>query len=207
MLVVPRVTAGYRSRSRDGVVAIGRKQLAIYTRRRWAALLLFSASSLFAAGCTGHDEVTINYEQIGACNGFNNGSGATSAGPKAAYVVFRISTIANTDTQARTFDFDPNRLFINVQPRAYTSTQLNLAQLNPFYATSRTVAAGATEALNGAVIAVVPTVAENGASEANNTNYFLLYDGVSGTQGIVLVKANPQQTSWPQIEDCTRISY
>lgn len=177
-------------------------------RQGLAVFLMVMAVALVAADCEqAHDVVTINYEQIGACNGFSSGSGATSAGPNAAYVVFRVSTIENTDSAPRTFDFDPNKLFINASPRAYTSTQLNLAQLNPFYATSRTVAPGATEALNGAVIAIVQTVAANGASEANNTSYFLLYDGGSGGQGVTLIKANPDQTSWPQIEDCTQITY
>jgi hypothetical protein len=26
-------------------------------------------------------------------------------------------------------------------------------------------------------------------------------------QGVTLIKGNPDQTSWPQIEDCTQISY
>lgn len=173
-----------------------------------AIALAAVALPLIAADCEPtRDVVTIRYEQIGACNGFSTGSGATSVGPNAAYVVFRVSTIENTDSAARTFDFDPNKLFINQDPRAYTSTQLNLAQLNPFYATSRTVAPGATENLNGAVIAVVETAAPNGASEANNTSYSLLYDGGSGSQGTVLTKANSGQTSWPQIEDCTQITY
>jgi hypothetical protein len=178
-------------------------------RQGLAVLLLILGVALVAADCEpAHDVVTINYEQIGACNGFSTGSGATSAGPNAAYVVFRVSTIENTDTAPLTFEFDPNKLFVNsTTPRAYTSTQLNLAQLNPFYATSRTVAAGATEALNGAVIAVVSTVAANGASEANNTSFSLLYEGGSGSQGTTLIKANPDQTSWPQIEDCTQITY
>lgn len=177
-------------------------------RQRLDVLLLVMAIPLVAAECeTAHDVVTIRYEQIGACNGFSAGSGATSAGPNAAYVVFRVSTIENKDSAARTFEFDPNKLFVNVTPRAYTSTQLNLAQLNPFYATSRTVSPGAIETLNGAVIAIVETVAVNGASEANNTSYFLLYDGGSGGQGVTLIKANPDQTSWPQIEDCTLITY
>jgi hypothetical protein len=179
-----------------------------YRQPALAIALVAISLPLIAAECEpAHDVVTIRYEQVGACNGFSSGTGATSAGPKAAYVVFRISTVENTDSAARTFDFDPNKLFINADPRAYASTQLNLAQLNPFYAPSRTVAAGATESLNGAVIAIVSTVADNGASEANTTAYALLYDGGPGSQGVTLIKANPNKTSWPQIEDCTQITY
>ena len=81
-----------------------------------------------------------NYEQIGACNGFNDGQTATTAGANAAHLVFRVSSVDNKDTNARDFEFDPNRLFVNLQvPRAYTRTTLRLAQLNPFYATARHV--------------------------------------------------------------------
>jgi hypothetical protein len=178
-------------------------------RQGLAAFLLILGLGLVAADCEpANDTVTIHYDQIGACNGFGTGSGGTSSGPNAAYEVFRISTIENTASSARTFDFDPNKLFVNsTSPRAYTSTQLNLAQVNPFYATSRTVAPGATESLNGAVIAIVQTSATNGASEANATSYNLLYEGGSGAQGVNLIKGNPDQTSWPQIEDCTQIIY
>src|ERR1051326_4676335 len=51
-----------------------------------------------------HDLVTIRYEQVGACNGFDNGGGITSAGPNAAYVAFRISSIVNTESGARDFN-------------------------------------------------------------------------------------------------------
>ena len=49
------------------------------------------------------DIVTIHYRQLGACNGFGNGTNVTSAGPKAAYVAFRISTVGNTDSCAAGF--------------------------------------------------------------------------------------------------------
>lgn len=180
---------------------------------RLALTVLVLIASLLAIGwnsCNStptNDVVTIRYQQLGACNGFNNGSGVTSVGPKHAYVAFKISTIENKDSGARDFNFDPNRLYIDQTPRAFTSTQLNLAQLNPFYATSRFVAKGTTETLNGAVIAVVSTVATDGASEANKTSYFLLYDSPAGGQGVTLVKANPSQTTWPNTPDCTNIIF
>ena len=159
-------------------------------------------------GTPSNNTVTINYEQIGACNGFNNGSGVTSAGPKAAYVIFRVSTIENKDSAAVDFTFDPNLLFINgSSPRAFASTHLNLAQINPFAAKPRFVAKGTTETLNGAVIAVVSTAATDGASEANNSSYFLLYDTPSGAPGVVLAKKDPSRTSWPSTPDCTNIIF
>jgi hypothetical protein len=123
-------------------------------------------------------------------------------------VVFRISSISNKDSAAQDFNFDPNRLFVNgTSPQAFASTRLNLAQLNPFAVTSRFVGKGTTETLNGAAIAVVPTAANDGASEANNSSYTLSYDNPSGGQGVVLVKKDPSRTSWPSTPDCTSINY
>jgi hypothetical protein len=168
-------------------------------------------SGVALSNCNGtpsQNIVTINYEQVGACNGFNNGSGVTSAGPKAAYVIFRISSINNKESAAQDFNFDPNRLFVNgTSPRAFASTHLNLAQLNPFAVTSRFVAKGTTETLNGAAIAVVPTAANDGASEASKTSYMLAYETPSGGQGVVLSKKDPSRTSWPLTPDCTNIIY
>jgi hypothetical protein len=172
-----------------------------------AALVL--AAALMATGCNNptNDLVTIHYKQLGSCNGFNNGSGVTSAGPNRAYATFRISTVANKDSSARDFNFDPNRIYINESPRAFTSTHLNLSQLNPFYATARFVSKGTTETINGAVIAVVSTAAADGASEANKTSYLPLYDTPAGGQGVVLVKDNSTQTTWPSTPDCTNIIF
>lgn len=168
--------------------------------------LLLALSS--CSGTPTNNIVTINYEQVGACNGFNSASGLTTAGPKAAYVIFRVSSIENKGSTAQDFTFDPNRLFINgSSPRAFASTHLNLAQINPFVATSRFVAKGTTETLNGAVIAVASTVASDGASEANNTSYFLDYDTPPGGQGVALAKKDPGRTSWPSTPDCTNIIY
>jgi hypothetical protein len=159
-------------------------------------------------GTPSQNIVTINYEQVGACNGFNNGSGVTSVGPKAAYVIFRISSIDNKGSAAQDFNFDPNRLFVSgTSPQAFASTTLNLAKINPFAVKSRFVAKGTTETLNGAAIAVVSTAANDGASEANNSSYTLAYEIPSGGQGVVLVKKDPSRTSWPSTPDCTSINY
>lgn len=170
------------------------------------AMILFI---IIAAASCNHDTVTIHYEQIGACNGFNNGGGATSAGPNAAYAIFRITTIENTDASAKDFNFDPDRIYINgTSPRAFTSTHLNLSQINPFYATAKLVLKGTTAPANvGAVIAIVSTSAADGASEAKNISYFLSYDTPSGGQAVNFIKANPNQSSWPSTPDCTSIIY
>jgi len=92
-------------------------------------------------------------------------------------------------------------------PRAFASTSLTLASINPFAAKPRFVAKGTTETLNGSVVATVSTAAADGASEANNSSYFLLYDTPAGGQGVVLVKKDPNRTSWPSTPDCTNIIF
>ena len=155
-----------------------------------------------------NDVVTINYEQVGACNGFENGSGVTSAGPRAAFVIFRISNIVNNASAARNFDFDPNLLFINgSSPREFASTTLNLAKLNPFAVQARFVAKGTTETLNGAAVVTASTVAVDGASEANKSSYMLAYETPAGGQGVALAKKDPARTSWPSTPDCTDVIY
>jgi hypothetical protein len=170
-------------------------------------LILVACLAMIGCNTAFHDVVTIHYKQLGACNGFGNGTNVTSAGPKAAYVAFRISTVENKDSAPRDFNFDPNRVFVDVSPRAFTNTQLNLAQFNPFYAKARLVAKGTTETINGAVIAVVSTTASDGASEANKTAYLLLYDVPAGSQGVVMAKDNASQTTFPSTPDCTNIVF
>lgn len=174
-----------------------------------ASLLLIGC--LMMTGCppgtAANDIVTIHYKQLGACNGFATSTTATSAGPKAAYVAFKISDIVNKDTGAKDFNFDPNRIFVDVSPKAFTNTTLNLAQFNPFYAKARLVAKGTTETINGAVIAVVSTTAVDGASEANKTAYLALYDVPAGGQGVVMAKANAAQTTFANTPDCTTLSF
>ncbi len=178
------------------------------TYLRWTGAALLT-TFLSVTGCNNptNDLVTIHYKQLGSCNGFNNGGGVTSAGPNRAYATFRISTVENNGSSARDFNFDPNRIYIDQSPRAFTSTHLNLSQFNPFYAVARLVSKGSTETINGAVIAVVSTSTADGASEANKTSYQLLYDTPTGGQGVVLVKDNSSQTTWPATPDCTTIIF
>ena len=176
--------------------------------KRFAVATLVLAAGLMAAGCNPSNElVTIHYKQLGSCNGFNNGGGATSAGPNRAYATFRVANIENKDSAARDFNFDPNRIYIDQSSRAFTSTQLNLSQFNPFYAKARFVPKGTATAINGAVIGVVSTSAADGASEANKTSYTLFYDTPAGGQGVALVNDNPTQTTWPSTPDCTTIAF
>ena len=88
------------------------------------------------------------------------------------------------------------------------SSSLSLTRdLGVFAAVPVTVAKGKSQGNNGITVTVVPTVAANGASEANNTSYFLLYDTPTPSLGVVLVKKNPSQTSWAQTDNCLAIQF
>ena len=176
------------------------------------AAILLSLGCLLLIACPPtppNNVVTINYEQLGACNGLSTGGGGASAGPNQAYVAFKVSTIVNTESAAQDFNFDPNKAYVNgTSPRAFVNnTSGVMPVLNPFLAKSRFVAKGTTETLNGSLIAVVSTGAADGASEANNTSYFLVYDTPAGGQGVSWVKKDPSRTSWPYTPDCTTIVY
>lgn len=159
-------------------------------------------------GCSGPDPkpiATIKYHQVGGCNGYLQGNDAVSVGPHAAYVVFNIESIDNTQPSSD-FNFDPSRLFINEGSREFVDPRLRFARdLSVFGTVPVTVPHGQIRTLNGFSIVVVSTTSENGSIEANRTNYFLLYNTQSTDPGILLNKTNSSQTSWPQTDDCRLI--
>jgi hypothetical protein len=160
-----------------------------------------------AVGCAGTAQVT--YRQVGACNGWVSGDVTHSAGPNAAYTVFQVTSVDNSNGKAA-FTLDPSKLAVNAggaKPlSAALTTELasavKIAPLSPI-----TVAAGQKQSASGYGVAVVPTVNANGAVEANATSYFLIYQGTSTDPGVLLTKQDPGRTSWPVTEDCKKISY
>ena len=138
---------------------------------------------------------TIKYHQVGACNGYLQGNNAVSVGPNAAYVVFKIEAV--NDTQPSTdFHFDPSRLYINQSTRRFVDPSLMFAQdLGVFATVPVTVPHGNIVGINGYSIVVVSTSNANGSAEASQISYFLLYDTQSADPGSVLDKTNATQTS------------
>lgn len=65
------------------------------------------------AGCS--PLATIKSHQVGACNDHQTGNTVVAVGKNAAYVVFKIESIDNTQTGVD-FHFDPERLYINQSP-------------------------------------------------------------------------------------------
>jgi hypothetical protein len=145
---------------------------------------------------------TIKYHQVGACNGYQRGSGIVSVGPNAAYVVFKIEAIDNTKPNID-FHFDPARLFINQSTRHFVDPGLTFAQdLGVFGTVPVTVPHGSVIGLNGFSIVVVSTSSSNGSVEANQTAFSLSYDTQSTDPGVLFDKTNVAQTTWPQTDNC-----
>lgn len=168
--------------------------------------LAIPAALVFLAGCPSgsNGTVTIRYEQLGACNGYRDGNNVVSAGPSAAYVLFRISEIDNRNGKTG-FQYDPAKVFVNgSQPRAHVDTSLMLAQKIGKLGTSpATVSAGQHLAHNGYAVAVVATAASPDPQlEANATNYFLAYEPGSNGPGVLLDKKNSGQTQYSGAQDC-----
>jgi len=152
--------------------------------------------------------VTINYHQVGACNGYVNSFGGVSAGANFAYVIFGIESI-DASLSTSNFAFDPTLLFVHQATDDFfdPSLQLYTDILGPFAAIATTVTKGtdlkfSTNAYGATVVA---TVNSNGAIEANNTAYFLRYKAAASDPTIIMVKTDSSRTSWPLTEDCTTI--
>jgi hypothetical protein len=181
-------------------------------------LALYSLMALLSTAATcppTQSPVTVKYDQVGACNGYQQTSGpggagpanTISAGPNAAFVVFRVVTLDNSKS-AMPFNFDPERMFLTgSSPREHVSTSLSLARdIGVFAATAVTVPARMNQGNNGIAVMRVSTAAANGASEANNTNYLLTYDSAAG-ESVFLDKRNATQGVFPQTDDCRGIRF
>lgn len=147
---------------------------------------------------------TIRFEQLGACNGYKDGFNTVSAGPNAAFVLFKISNIDNTNGKVN-FSYDPTKLCVSSSsPPACVSTTLSLAQkIGVLGTTATTVSAGKDLPQNGYGVIAVPTSASTDPQiEANKVNYFLTYATGSGDPGVLLDKKNSSQTQYQGAQDC-----
>ena len=159
--------------------------------------------TLLAACQNPNGIATIRFEQLGACNGYVDGFNTVSAGPSAAFVLFRINTIDNKNGTVP-FNYDPGKVCLSSSASSCVSTTLSLAtKIGALGTTSTTVAAGQVLPHNGFAVIAAPTASSPDPQiEANKTNYFLTYNGSSAEPGIVLEKKNSGQTVYPGLPDC-----
>jgi hypothetical protein len=170
-----------------------------YTFRALLPLLLL------ATACPRNQSlVSVNYSQLGACNGYQDGDTVVSAGPNAAFVVFRVSNVDATQS-TQDFSFNPTLLYVNPPP-TYVDDNLSLAKRLGIIPPT-VVPHGQVVGINGFAVTTVSTVNPNGAVEANQTSYFFDYKTGASDPSVLLTKQNPKQTTWPLTENCLAISY
>ena len=182
-----------------------------HIRIRTLNLLVLSLAGVVLSGlssCNPKGTATITFHQVGSCNGWNDGTSLYSAGPNAAYVVFKVHSIDNTQGKVN-FAFDPAKMWVNAgSPKPHMDPNLSLAKFMGVFALVPTnIPQGKTVGLDGFSVAVVQTANANGAVEANQTTYSLGYDTGSSDPGVLFVTDKtwvplPQPTL-----DCTTITY
>lgn len=150
------------------------------------------------------DVATVSYSQVGACSGFKTPVNLVSAGPGAAFLAFRVSVINNAGSKIP-FHFDPAKMFVDQSSRQFVDGNLALPPTpGAIRAQPVTAPAGASAVpVNGFAFTVVTTSNQDGAAEANQTSYFLLYDRGPGDPGVVMSKTNAHTLSFQNTEDCT----
>lgn len=144
----------------------------------------------------------VQYEQVGACNGYVDGNTVVSAGAAGAFVLFRILTLDNRNGNL-TLNYNPERVCLTSSSQC-VSTSLHLAQKIGVLGTSTvTVPPGKLIQHNGFAVIRVPTsISPHPSAEASQVNYVLHYNGSSSEPGVHLDKKNHNQTPYVSISDC-----
>ena len=162
-----------------------------------------------ATTATSSSPVIITYHQTGACNGYATGSGAVSAGPNAAFVVFGIEKFDNSGGTAA-FAFDPTKLFVQQAVRDFVDPGLSIYRdiFGPFAAVATTVPKGGVIpfSVSAQNALVVQTTNPDGSTEANQTPFFLKYNASATDPTVLLTKSDASRTSWPNTQDCKTIT-
>ncbi len=206
------------------------RQKRVFSRRAVETLccVLGLASVALVSSCTSGPPptATINYKEVSVCGGSTDGTV-----PNLVVLVFEITSISNEGSNAVTFNFNPQLLYMKADDpdpklnsggvdHASTSEQGNPgslpggSKLNPGstgltlsrapfggYAREQTVAAGSTVTVNaGVVVLEVVTPGGPAIPADNTTDFHLLYAPPSGSEGVLLLKANGSVTDSPAVE-------
>ena len=155
-------------------------------------LAALGVATVFLPGCSSVD--TLSYRQLGACNG--SGRTRTFAGVNQAYVLFSLDTLT-VPAGASAFTLDPTKFYTidGLGNHRYYDPNVNMnnQELGPFKVQDFPAPANNSTAplslnLNAYLFIVVGTTASDGASEANQSQYTLYYNGPNG---ILLTKTPP----------------
>jgi len=186
-----------------------------------APLALLSLAGLSGCSLGPPPIATIAYSQVGACNGYASGSGATAPRPNTAYVVFKIQSIDNTRSHVA-LELVPVRLYVDQSTekamfeetttfdRRYVSDDGRFTRgLGLTGLTQQVIPAGRKVDIDAFAVVEVKTATANGAEEAHHTAYSLSYDPEMGEveffaapPKILLTETNAAERAWPQVEDC-----
>lgn len=176
-------------------------------------------SAALVSGCgPGPATATVNYNEASVCPGTSSGNDGLA---NAVILVFEITSISNGGSSA--FTFNPKLLYMNADDpdlnaggvdhagtseRADPGSSPGNGGLNPGsagltlggasfggFAREQTVAGGSTVTANAGVVVVeVDTHDGPAMAEMNTTDYHLLYAAPSGSEGVLLMKANGSVT-------------
>lgn len=90
------------------------------------AVLMVPPSTFALVGCTStNGRATINFTQVGTCNGWNDRQTKHSAGPTMVFVVFKVLSIDNTLGKVD-FIFDPSKMTVNVGSQPHVDSSISL---------------------------------------------------------------------------------
>lgn len=174
--------------------------------RAGLCFVLALASTVLLSSCTPVALATVNYTEVSVCTA--NGGNNPDAPDTLIILVFEITSISNTDSNATSFTFEPNLLYVNgdnghdyAATSEATASGLNLSGAPFGFARTQTVSAGSTASVNAGVVVTV-TVAPNSSSinDANTTNYTLLYATPAGSEGVIPVKTNNNAARYPTVQ-------
>jgi hypothetical protein len=167
------------------------------------------AGTALLAACTNGPvpAATITYTEASVCTA--NGGNDPNAPDTLVILVFEITSIGNTSSGATSFTFHPDLLYVsgdNGDDYAATNQSaasgLALAGAPFHFAQTLTVAAGTTKTVNAGV--VVTDIVAAGAydiTHSSTIDFHLLYATPSGSEGVLLVKANEGAVKYPTNSD------
>jgi hypothetical protein len=162
--------------------------------------------ALGLCGCNPQPDAIIKWHKVGACNGGlgQGGDPSTSynAGPNAAYVIFAIESVDNTQTNVA---WTLNATQFHVGSAAFDpGLMIYRWVLGPFALTTFPIpksAIGFSTNAYGAM--VVTTTATDGASEADSANYSLQFTPSAGAPGVVMEQNPAASTAYTP--DCASV--
>jgi hypothetical protein len=168
---------------------------------------LLPLAVLALCGCTPQPDAIIKWHKVGACNGGlgQGGDPSTSynAGPNAAYVIFAIEGVDNSQVSTA-WTIDPTQFHVG-SAKFDPGLMIYKYVLGPFALINSPIPAkgvlGFSTNAYGAM--VVTTTATDGASEADTASYSLQFTPSSGAPGVVMEESPAASTAYTP--DCASV--